>query len=150
MIILYLLLLLIAVILVRTLLFTPKKQPRTEADEISFDREASINALAELVKCRTVSYEDSSLEDDAEFEKLIGKLPELYPHVMESCSLTRLPGRALLFRWYGRTEGDAAVLMAHYDVVPVEEENWSRPPFSTSGLRKDRPSMISEIWLIVE
>ena len=77
MIILYLLLLLIAVILVRTLLFTPKKQPRTEADEISFDREASINALAELVKCRTVSYEDSSLEDDAEFEKLIGKLPEL-------------------------------------------------------------------------
>ena len=130
MIILYLLLLLIAVILVRTLLFTPKKQPQTEADDISFDREASINALAELVKCRTVSYEDSSLEDDAEFEKLIGKLPELYPHVMESCSLTRLPGRALLFRWYGRTEGDAAVLMAHYDVVPVEEDNWSRPPFS--------------------
>ena len=74
MIILYLLLLLIAVILVRTLLFTPKKQPQTEADDISFDREACINALAELVKCRTVSYEDSSLEDDAEFEKLIGKL----------------------------------------------------------------------------
>lgn len=129
-IILSILLLLAAVILVRTALFTPKKQLVTDNEEVSFDREASINALAELVRCRTVSYENSELEDEAEFEKLIGKLPELYPNVMETCTLTRLAGRALLFRWYGKSEGEAAVLMAHYDVVPVEEDNWERPPFS--------------------
>ena len=121
---------LIAVILIRTLLFTPKAQPAAEDESVSFDREGSINALSELVKCKTVSYEDAGLEDDAEFEKLIEKLPELYPDVMETCTLTRLAGRALLFRWFGRSEGEAAVLMAHYDVVPVEEENWERPPFS--------------------
>ena len=121
---------LIAVILIRTLLFTPKAQPATEDEAVSFDREGSINALSELVKCKTVSYEDAGLEDDAEFEKLIEKLPELYPDVMETCTLTRLAGRALLFRWFGRSEGEAAVLMAHYDVVPVEEDNWERPPFS--------------------
>ena len=129
-IIVCILILLAAVILVRTALFTPKRQPVTEEEELSFDREASINALAELVRCRTVSYENSELEDEAEFEKLIGKLPDLYPNVLETCTLTRLPGRALLFRWFGKSEGEASVLMAHYDVVPVEEENWERPPFS--------------------
>ncbi len=129
MVIIYLLLLLIAVIIVRTLMFVPKKTDPVDDTEVSFDRDASIRALAELVKCRTVSYTDTSLEDDAEFEKLIGKLPELYPHVTESCTLTRMPGRALLYRWRGKSEGEASVLMAHYDVVPVEEENWDRPAF---------------------
>ena len=129
MIVLFVLLLLIAVIVIRTVLFTPKKRPVTEAEEVSFDRGENIRALSELVKCKTVSYTESDLEDDDEFEKLIGKLPELYPSVMKNCTLMRLPGRALLFRWSGRSEGEAAVLMAHYDVVPAEEENWSRPPF---------------------
>jgi carboxypeptidase PM20D1 len=56
-------------------------------------------------------------------------LPELYPNVAENVQLTRLPGRALLYKWPGRTPGEPAVLMAHYDVVPVEEENWQKPPF---------------------
>lgn len=129
MIIVCLLLLLIAVIIVRTLMFTPEKTVSAEEDEVVFDREASIRNLAELVKCKTVSYSDSALEDDAEFEKLIGKLPELYPEVLKTCRLTKLPGRALLFRWKGKNNGEAAVLMAHYDVVPVEEENWDRPAF---------------------
>ena len=130
MIVVILILLLIAVILVRTFLFTPEKTADVEPEAINFDREANIQALSELVKCKTVSYADAALEDEEEFEKLIDKLPELYPSVMETCTLMRLPGRALLFRWYGKSEGEAAVLMAHYDVVPVEEDNWSRPPFS--------------------
>ena len=129
MVILYILLVFIAVILARTLMFTPKEAPCTDVEEIEFDGDAAIGALAELVKCKTVSYYDSSLEDDAEFEKLIGKLPELYPHVTEKCSMLRLPDRGLLFRWEGKNPGDPAVLMAHYDVVPVEEENWTKPAF---------------------
>ena len=65
----------------------------------------------------------------AEFEKLVSLLPSLYPRVFETCTLQRFPGRGLLFRWQGRAKGEPAVLMTHYDVVPVEEENWSRPPF---------------------
>ena len=129
MVILYILLVLVLVIIARTLMFTPKaEEPRT-FEEIDPDRRAAEDRLSALVRCRTVSYEDASLEDGAEFEKLIGLLPTLYPEVFRTCTLTRFPGRALLFRWEGKSRGEAAVLMAHYDVVPVEEENWSRPAF---------------------
>lgn len=119
----------IAVLLIRCAAFKPAKEEKIEFEDVDFDRDAAVNALAELVKCKTVSYYDSSLEDDAEFEKLIGKLPGLYPNVWKTCPLQRFDGRALLFRWKGKEEGDAAVLMAHYDVVPVEEENWNVPAF---------------------
>ena len=69
---------------------------------MKFDRDAAVKSLAELVKCKTVSYYDHALEDDAEFEKLIGKLPELFPNVTAKCTLTRLPDRALLYRWEGK------------------------------------------------
>ena len=106
MVILYILLVLIAVILARTLMFTPKKQETKEYPPVEQDTDASIRNLAELVKCRTVSYYDASLEDDLEFEKLILKLPKLYPSVFETCTLQRFDGRGLLFRWQGRQEGD--------------------------------------------
>ena len=129
MVILYILLVLAAVIVARTLMFTPRAAQSRSFEDVEQDREASVNNLAALVRCKTVSYEDAAMEDDAEFEKLVALLPELYPRVMETCPMLRLPGRALLFRWAGRSPGEAAVLMAHYDVVPVEEENWSRPAF---------------------
>ena len=119
----------LAIVLLRTLKFTPKAQPEVSQDPVELDRDAVINALSELVRCRTVSYQDPALEDDAEFRKLIGKLPGLYPHVFRACTCQELPGRALLFRWPGKVHEEPAVLMAHYDVVPVNEDNWEKPPF---------------------
>ena len=119
----------LAVITVRTLRFTPKPQPRLSQEEVSFDRDAAVDALAQLVRCKTVSYNDHSLEDEAEFQKLISLLPKLYPSVMETCEFQQLPDRALLLRWPGKSPGDPSVMMAHYDVVPVNEEAWDKPPF---------------------
>ena len=119
-----------AVIAVRTIRFTPKSQPAVSEEFFDFDKEAAVDALAKLVRCRTISYNDKSLEDDGEFEKLIAMLPELYPNVFRVCSFEQLPDRALLLRWQGKNSGDPAVLMAHYDVVPVNEENWEKPPFA--------------------
>lgn len=127
--ILYIIAVVIVVILMRAAVFKPKAEANREHEAVSVDGEKSINALAELVRCKTISYTDPSLEDEAEFEKLINKLPELYPNVWAGCTLTKLPGRALLFKWQGKAPGEAAVLMAHYDVVPVEQENWQRPAF---------------------
>ena len=62
-------------------------------------------------------------------EKLIGKLPELYPNVVKTCHMQRFDDRGLLFHWKGKGDGKPSVLMAHYDVVPVEEENWTHPAF---------------------
>ena len=127
---LFLILLFVAVVLIRTLRFRPLHQPETDDTPLSFDKDAAVDALAQLVRCKTVSYSDHSREDDAEFDKLISLLPILYPRVMEVCSFQSLPGRALLLRWPGKQAGDPAVLMAHYDVVPVNEDQWSKPPFA--------------------
>lgn len=120
----------LAVILIRTAMFRPKAQPELSEETITFDREAAIGALAELAKCKTVSHDDPALEDDAEFQKLIAMLPTLYPHVFKVCSFDQLPNRALLMRWCGKLDSAPIVLMAHYDVVPVNESNWDKPPFA--------------------
>ena len=119
-----------AVILVRAAKFTPKAQPNLTGEIENFDKDAAINALATLVRCKTVSNVDHSLEDDTEFEKLIASLPSLYPRVFDVCSVQTLPDRALLFRWPGKKQADPTVLMAHYDVVPVDESKWDKPPFA--------------------
>ena len=119
----------LAVVLIRTLNFKPKAQPQTSREPVSFDRDAAVDALAQLIRCKTISYSDHSLEDDAQFEKMIALLPELYPNVFKTCSFDRLPDRGLLFKWPGKQSGDPSIMMAHYDVVPVNEENWDKPPF---------------------
>ena len=120
----------LALLLIRAALFNPKKKPLPEAAQVSFDKEAAISALQQLVQCKTVSYNDKALEDEAEFQKLIDLLPQLYPAVFKVCSFTQLPDRALLFRWPGKNPGAPAVMMAHYDVVPVDEAKWDKPAFS--------------------
>ena len=118
----------IAVVAVRTIRFRPKPQPEVTKEEIVFDRDAAVDSLAQLVRCKTVSYNDHSLEDEGEFQKLISLLPTLYPNVFAACTFRQLPDRALLLRWPGKQ--DPAVMMAHYDVVPVNEEKWDKPPFA--------------------
>jgi len=118
-----------AVLLIRTLRFTPKPSVELLEGEETFDKQSAVANLQQLVRCKTVSYTNPALEDNAEFEKLIALLPTLYPHVFEMCSFRQLPDRALLFHWKGSTAGDPAVLMAHYDVVPVEEDGWDKPAF---------------------
>ncbi len=133
MIIVYIILVLLAglmiVLLARTAMFKPRPEPETDGLDADFDGQAAVAALQSLVRFKTVSYEDSSLEDEGEFEALIAALPGLFPNVHRVCTLTRLPGRALLYRWPGKSGESPAVMMAHYDVVPVEAESWEKPPF---------------------
>ena len=122
--------LLLAVILLRALLFNPKPQKPIYEEEVHFDKASAVNALSQLVQCKTVSHDDHTQEDEAEFQKLISLLPVLYPRVFDICSVRELPDRALLFRWPGKSEVSPTVLMAHYDVVSVDESKWEKPPFS--------------------
>ena len=124
-----LIILFIAVILIRTVLFNPKDTFKASDEEIVFDKEKAVSSLQQLIKCKTVSYYDSSLEDDSEFEKLISLLPQLYPNVFKSCTFSKLDDRALLFCFKGKSDKKPAVMMAHYDVVPANEEFWEKPAF---------------------
>ena len=67
--VLYALIALIAVffatVLIRTALFKPAPAEQSDRQEESFDRDAAIHALGELVKCKTVSRYTHEEEDDA-------------------------------------------------------------------------------------
>ena len=93
MILLIALVLFVAVIAVRTIRFTPKPQPAVSEETFELNEDEVIDALAKLVRCKTISYNDKSLEEDAEFEKLISLLPGLYPKVFATCSFDQLPDR---------------------------------------------------------
>ena len=127
--------LLIAVLLLRAACFRPRPQKPLENAPVEFDREAAVAALQQLVQCKTISYNDPAMEDEGEFRKLIDLMPKLYPQVFAACSFQELPNRGLLMRWPGKSEAAPSVMMAHYDVVPVDEENWDKPPFS--GILED-------------
>ena len=125
----------IAIIAIRTMCFKPKKTDPCEKSEEIFDKDCAVENLAKLIRCRTISHPDHVGEDEEEFSKLVDMLPSLYPSVHRVCSLTKLPDRALLYKWQGKNEGQPTVLMAHYDVVPVNEEGWDKPPFD--GVMED-------------
>ena len=128
-IILAIVIILIAVVVIRALLFTPYKTIEADNSTVEFDGDLAVNALREIIKCKTVSYRNAELEDAAEFEKLVSRLPVLYPNVFKCCEYKQLPDRALLIRWKGKKHDTATCLMSHYDVVPVNEEMWEKPAF---------------------
>ena len=120
---------LITFIIVRGILFVPPKSEKKNVSPVFLNCDRAASNLAEMIKCKTVSSRNKNEEDEAEFEKFEQLLPTLFPNVYSKCELKKLGDRALLFKWSGATESDPAVLMAHYDVVSVEEDKWTKPAF---------------------
>lgn len=118
------------VIIVRALMFKPKDKAGENAEKIEVDEETATKHLAEMIKCATVSYRDKSLEDEKEFDKFKALLRELYPTVYANAEYEEIGKRALLFKIKGESSEAPTVFMAHFDVVPVNEEQWEKPPFS--------------------
>ena len=94
------LLALVLVILIRTLSFKPKAQCEIDSDNVEFDKERVVKNLQDLVRCKTVSKYSHDDEDNAEFEKFLSILPELYPNVYKNCEFKiwmEMAGRTLSF-----------------------------------------------------
>ncbi len=128
--ILILILALVLILLVRTYNFKPRQNAEIIEEEISFDKDKSVKTLQELVRFKTVSYKEPELENEKEFDKLVNALPKLYPSVFKVCTLELSEERGLLFLWEGKNHDEPSVMMAHYDVVPVNENGWEKEPFS--------------------
>lgn len=86
--------------------------------------------LSRMIRLPTVSAELEARGSEP-FEDFVALLAELYPRVHERLSLERITEFGLLFRWAGvAAAASPVVLMAHYDVVPVDEsDDWTHPPF---------------------
>ena len=119
----------LTVILVRTALFRPKEGFQPSGAKVELCEEKITADMAEMIRCKTISYRDKSLIDEAEFEKFRQLLPKLFPKVHEVCEREFVGATGMLYHWKGKSDKDPVVLMAHYDVVPVEEDQWEKPPF---------------------
>lgn len=118
-----------AILLIRAAMFTPHAELEPSGEKIDLDEEKIVNDLAEMIRCRTVSYNDEALIEKEEFCKFQELLPRLYPLVHETCPREFAGENGMLYRWKGKTSEDPMVLMSHYDVVPVEESQWEKPAF---------------------
>ncbi len=115
---------------IRALLFKPYHEDVEAAESIVVDGARAAASLAEMLRCKTVSYRDKSLEDPAEFQKFRELLPHLYPNVHEACTLEYIGSTGILLKLKGSGSGAPSVFMSHYDVVQVDETAWEKPPFS--------------------
>ena len=99
------------------------------------DDALAVEHLRALIRIPTVSRSDESQVDTEAFARFRGELARLYPRVHE-LGPELIAGGSLLFRWPGRDpQGEPAVLMAHYDVVPADDVpgttvGWTHPPFA--------------------
>lgn len=128
-IILGIILLLIAIIFIRTMRFTSKNEAKEIPDEISLDKEKIVNDMVDMIRCKTVSNRDESLVDRSEFAKFEKLIGERFPRLFQVAEFQKIGKTGLLFSIKGKSDKKPSVCMAHYDVVPVEEEGWSKPAF---------------------
>ena len=125
--ILILILLLAAVLLIRTCMQkpTPAKTAKVELQDNDRAREYG-ERLARMVRKETVSSRfDPDKSKFYEFHKI---LEELFPLVHQTCEKHVFHG-SLLFKWSGKGKAEPILLMSHHDVVEANGD-WEHPPFS--------------------
>lgn len=125
----------LAVILVRAAVFKPKETFQASGADVALEEEKIVQDMVEMIRCKTVSYNDKKLIDYGEFERFQQLLPELFPEVHKACTREFVGETGMLYYWKGKTSEKPIVLMSHYDVVPVEEDQWAKPAFE--GLIED-------------
>ena len=133
--VLVLLVVFVAILLVRTLLFVPRELPPVQQDTITVDREKIVNDMISMIQCKTVSNRDDALVDWGEYTKFQELLRERFPLVHQHCTLEHVGKTGLLYHWQGKSAQEPSVCMAHYDVVPIDEEGWDKPAFE--GILED-------------
>ncbi len=129
MIILLLVVVWLLVILVRSITFKPHQEPEIQAQAITLKEEKIIADMADMIRCKTVSYREDEMMDWEEFCKFEALLQERFPLVHKACSFEKIGKTGLLYHLKGESSTDVSVFMAHYDVVPVVEAGWEKPAF---------------------
>ena len=124
----------VAVLLVNTVRFSSKQLTNVTPAPAVVVSDSATNRLAEAIRYRTVSYNEYALIDTTQFDGFIEFLNRSFPRLHRQLTLERINQYALLSTWPGRNpKRQPALLMGHYDVVPViqgTQRMWKRPPFA--------------------
>jgi carboxypeptidase PM20D1 len=130
-----LLVLLIAVILIRTAVWKPPAARAASgvAPPVSVDVDAAAQRLGQAIRFQTVSNQDPARNDWSQWDRLHDWLRTSYPHAHAAMTRQDL-GRTLIWTWKGSDPAlRPMVLMAHQDVVPIDPQTlgqWRHAPFS--------------------
>ncbi|TKX27101.1 carboxypeptidase-1 [Elsinoe australis] len=101
-------------------------------------RNASVKRLSDIVKIPSISYDDmGDVGKDDRFNIFLDVekyLEKTFPLVHSKLHKENVNTHGLFYTWKGSDESlKPTVLMAHQDVVPVEQstiDTWTHPPFS--------------------
>lgn len=129
---------LIAIALVRTLMYRPPGQVSSievrVAPPAPFDVAQAARHLSQAVQIQTVSHQDAADDQPGEWTRLHDFLVANYPAAHAAMTREIVGRNTLVYTWKGSDPSLAPiVLMAHQDVVPVtpgSEAEWKHPPFS--------------------
>lgn len=119
----------LVVIMIRAARFQPLPIEEAVSEHITMNKDKIVQDMVEMIRCKTVSSFDESQMKPEEFDRFRKLLQERFPVVHQSCSKELIGKSGVLYHIKGISSEKPIILMAHYDVVPVEEEAWSKPPF---------------------
>lgn len=123
----------LAVTLIRAVFFVPPKRVYEPLPVEAVDQARVMRHLSEAIQIPTVSYPDPADVDWAQFERFHAFLKEAYPLIHQKLTCELVPPANLLYRWKGRDASlDPIAMLAHQDVVPVEEGtegDWAHPAY---------------------
>ncbi|MFC5284390.1 M20 family peptidase [Pedobacter alpinus] len=126
-------LLLVFIVLFKTFTFKSKQVYPPQAKELILD-DSCVQRFQKAIQYKTISYDNASLIDSAAFEGFQVFLAESYPLVFTKMELEKVNTFGLILHWKGKLQNSKpVVLMAHQDVVPIEEatkDKWTVNPFS--------------------
>lgn len=127
------LLLLVITVLTKTLLFK-SKQVEVESYKPLVLNDSCVLHLQKAITFKTVSYDDPAKMDSSAFYGFQSFLMQTYPLVFSKMEVEKVNTFGLILHWKGKSAtAKPVILMAHQDVVPIEEatkSNWDVDPFS--------------------
>lgn len=126
-------------VLARTAAFRPEQEETVSTDAVDTDDGKIVRDMQDMIRCRTVSNRDEALVDREEFAKFEKLLEERFPQIHRQCEKKKIGKTGLLFKLKGLSDEKPSVCMAHYDVVPADQSEWSIGAFD--GTLKD-----GKIW----
>ncbi|MEA1910411.1 MAG: M20/M25/M40 family metallo-hydrolase [Spirochaetota bacterium] len=132
MILLLLLILLTGVLVFRTFSYRDiSPSDLNEPYTLSTVSQDALNRFSKFIQLKTVTYNDFAQIDMVEHRKVEKFFKDNFPLCSKKLNLTKLNDFAYIFKWEGKNKSKKPVLfMAHFDVVPVQDEGWDFLTFS--------------------
>lgn len=133
--ILLLLVVLVAVLFINTSRYTTRQIVKPDGQRRTFAvDDTAVQHLSQAVQINTVSYDDTTVVNQAGYDSFFTFLKTTYAPVFATVDDTIINNRSLLLKWPGKnTTAKPVILYAHLDVVPIEEttrSKWTHQPFS--------------------